>query len=143
MDAMGPDDRAKIAKPKKPRHGHALVDEAIVHDDVRDSERAHPEADAEGDLAGDPWRATATVENQRDGDRSVKQRERVVGFESVTFPSRLVVRSMDVPKPGVPDAAMKKRGPEVHRHGDDRRDSRPDDCMNEDVVHGAALPRTR
>jgi len=138
---MGPDHGSKVAKPKKPLYRHALVDQAVVDDDVRDSERAHPDADAERDLAGDPRGAAASEENERDGDRRVKERQGVVGFEARPVGSRLVVRSMNSPKPRVPDPAVKQRRPEVHRHGDDDGNRRPHDRMNEERAHRDALPR--
>jgi hypothetical protein len=142
MDPMGADDGAETAKSKKRRQRHPPVDEAVVYDEVRNAERAHPDAGAERGLPGDARRAAASEENERDCDGSVENGQRVIRFESCTVPPRLVVRSMNVPKPRVPDAAMEKRGPEIHGNGNDSRDRGPYGRMNDARAHGDALGRT-
>jgi hypothetical protein len=115
-------DLRKIGKAEKPLYRQATVDEAVVDDEIGDAKERHPEADPKEQLPRDPFRAAASVEDERDGDRRVQNREGVVrlppGF------SRPMVRPVYFPQNPVPDRPVKELGPELHRYRHDQR--RPD-----------------
>lgn len=94
--------------------GEPSVNEPVVHDEVRDAERRHADADAEDDLAKHPDVGTASVQDRDDRDRRVQHRERVVRLEAPA--SRPVMRTVHAPEDRVPCAPVEQRRPELHRH---------------------------
>jgi hypothetical protein len=125
MDAVGAGDGAEPADAPEERDREAAMDEAVVDDDVREPERGRPDPDPVEDLANDPRRPDAAVEDQRDRGRYVERAQRVVALERSLAPG--VMRAVDRPEEAMPHLAVKERGPEVHQHRDQQGDRQPDD----------------
>src|SRR4051794_23044578 len=117
MQAMGPDHAAYVPKSEQSTDGKTPVNQSVVHDDVRDAEHGHPNAGSVQNLAPHAGRSDAPVQDERDSERRMQHRERIVGFEAPS--ARLVMRAVDGPEPSVPNLAMKQRCPSVHGHRDD------------------------
>lgn len=124
VDAVSPHDAAKPPKSKEPPHRKAPVHEPIMNDGVRNAEQRHPKADAEGHLATEPHGASATVEDERDGQGRVGNREHVVGLPSTAWP---MVAAVNAPESAVPNPSMEDRSPRVHGNGHEQRDGKPNE----------------
>ena len=103
--------------------GQTTVNEAVVHDRVRDPERRRADTHAEHHLSRDPGARLAPVEDAGDRERRVQRAEHVVGFEATGTTS--MMGRVDAPEPSVPHAPVQERRPEIHRHRDDDRDREP------------------
>lgn len=124
MHAMRVDDAAEIRAAREVPHREAPMHEPVMNDDIRDAERRHAEPCREDDLAERARSGAASVENGGYRNWRVKEREGVVPFKAT--PSRLVVGAVHAPERAVPDAAVQKSRPQVHRHEDDQAGDQPE-----------------
>ena len=111
--------------------GEPSMNEPVVHDEVRDAEHGHSDADAKNNLAKHADLRTASVEDRHDRDRRVQHGERVVRLEA-TAPSA-VMRTMHAPEDRVPCTPVEQRRPQLHRH-------RHDDCRRSPYRNGDHRP---
>jgi hypothetical protein len=134
MNEVSVTDAGEVRDARQLADREAPVHQAVMHDDVREAEDRHADAGAEGDVAEDAGRAEAAVEDERDSDGSVQEGEGVVALEEPA--AAPVVRAMNSPESVVPHAAVKERGPALHRCGRRERDDDPD----RDRCHGEGAP---
>lgn len=141
MDPMRASNVPEVADAEQPLDREPPVDEAIVHDEVREPEHTHPDPHPERDLARDAGGSPAAVQNERDGDRSMEQRQRVVALEPSVSSTRLVVGAMNRPEPRVPHATVEKRCPEIHGHCEADGRGGPDERVSDLFAHASPAAR--
>jgi hypothetical protein len=104
---------------REPSDGETAMNEAVVHEHVRDTEHAHSEPDAEGHVAKRARLGSARQHDQRHRDRRVQRRKTVVRFEtSLAFD---MMRAMDEVEKSMPNSAVEKHRPALHRERDGER----------------------
>jgi len=118
-------DAAQPGDAREEADGQAAVDEAVVHEHVSEPEDRHADSDAN---AGGRRRSVqiATNHHERGGDRRVRGREHVVALEAA--PTTPVMRTMNAPQRGVPDASVEQPRPRLHgsrHHQRNRRAEQP------------------
>lgn len=118
-------DTANPRKAREPTDGKSTMHDPVVHQEIREAERGGAETDAEGHFAGRADRTAATVQDERDRERRVEERQSVVQFERAL--PRTMMRAMDGKENAMPEAAMEKARPEIHQHGDHEGGRPPDD----------------
>jgi hypothetical protein len=119
MDAMRSSDAREIRDPGEPGDREALVDEAVVANQVRRSEQGHADPGPDGERARAVVRRLASPDDQTGCDGRMKRRQHIVGLEAAETPQ--VMRAMDGPQRPVPGARVEEPGPRLHRARDDER----------------------
>lgn len=119
---------------REERHGQAAVHEAVVHDDVGQTERRHPRTCANSHRRENSMHI-ASDHHERSGDRRVRDGERIIQLEAALPTS--MVGAMDAPERSMPYASVEEARPWLHRGRDEQRDARTDDeareCRHEEA----------
>lgn len=123
MHAVGIDDAADARDTREPANRDATMHEAIVDEEIGETEDRSAEAHPERYLSPDANRAAATVQNERDREGGVENGERVVQLERAV-PWQMM-RAMDREEHAVPEPAVKETRPQVHEHRHDERGRDP------------------
>jgi hypothetical protein len=127
MHAMSVHDAADARDARDPPHCQPSMDEAVVDEEIGEAERRRANSDTERELAHDADRASASIKNERDRERRVEKRERVVLLEGTR--SWPMMRAMDREEEAVPETAMEEPCPKIHQHEYDERRRNPNDVM--------------
>jgi len=124
VDAVSVPDAAQPGEAREERDRQSPVHEPVVDDHVRDAERRHAGANADGDGR---CRSVQVASNhhERRGDGGMQRRERVVRLEPAA--SVRVVRAMNAPERVVPHAIVEDASPRLHRRRDGHRDGKAQD----------------
>lgn len=113
------------------RSGNASVHEPVMNEDIANGEDGHANPETEGDLSRNALFCAAAPKNERDSDRCVEQRERIVRLEPLAGLAGLVMRSVNEPEPAVPNEPVKETSPNIHRDGGDDGDRAPDEKVSQ------------